>query len=117
MSTVGGRMKGLRQPYKIAHRKTRNAFLEAIRRGRPIPIIGPWPVPDNHPLPYMGIEGKPEALPPTQKIEDPMHSEEHRGEGLSEEELPTVHSAQDTKMTQRPRTTFDTDEMSFQGES
>ena len=96
----------------MTHRKTRNWFLEAIRQGKPISIIGPWPVPDNHPLPYMGMEGNPEQLPATHDIADPIHSEEHRGEGLSEDELPS-HPVNPGEH----RTTLDMDEMSFQEES
>ena len=61
----------------------------------------------------MGIEGAPEQLPSTQDIADPILSAEHRGEGLSEDELPS-----DTEAPVRPQnTTLDMDEISFQEES
>ena len=96
-------MKGLKHPCQMTHRKTRNSFLEGIRKWKQIPIIGPWPVPDNHPLPYMGIEGTPEELPATLDIADPIHSSEHRGEGLSEDELPQTIDVKEDEERQRIR--------------
>ena len=144
MQTAGGGMRGLKDPCRMTHGRTRNCFLEGIRQGRPIPIIGHWPVPDNHPLPYMEVTGVPEDLPETADIADSIDAQEHRAEGLSDEELPPGNEGLlpeeeigDTRPQNRPqtdttqcsvethpeqegrptRTTLDEEEISFQGES
>lgn len=70
----------------------------------------------------MGIESHPEELLETQDVEDPMQDTEHRGDGLSEDELPQENGTGTAPRTvdgpqNGMQTTLDQDELSFQEES